>query len=73
MTTERRITSMGLRPGRPTRADRSDSPWPGAGTGLLTRLVVGWFSAVSFLVPVGYEDETGFHYGEKADGETTPN
>jgi hypothetical protein len=74
MTTERHIIiPMRLRPGMPTPTDRSDSLFPSAGTGRLTRLVVGWFNAVSFLVPVGYEDEAGFHYGERAAGKTTIN
>ena len=64
---------MGLRPGMPTPTDRSGSPFTGAGTGWLTRLMVGWFNAVSFLVPVGYEDEAGFHYGERAEGRTKTN
>lgn len=28
------------------------------------RLAVMWEAAVNYLVPVGYENETGFHYGE---------
>ncbi|MGP8199174.1 MAG: hypothetical protein ACLQU4_06700, partial [Limisphaerales bacterium] len=23
-----------------------------------------WHAAIDYLVPIGYEDETGFHYGE---------
>jgi hypothetical protein len=29
-----------------------------------TRIVATWHAAVNYLVPIGYEDETGFHYGE---------
>jgi hypothetical protein len=35
------------------------------------RLLVRWHALTDYLVPIGYEDETGFHYGEKpgrADG-----
>ena len=31
-----------------------------------SRLVASWHAAVNFLVPIGYEDETGFHFGERA-------
>jgi hypothetical protein len=27
-------------------------------------IVTTWHAAINFLVPIGYEDETGFHYGE---------
>jgi hypothetical protein len=30
----------------------------------LTRVVATWHAAIDFLVPIGYEDEWGFHYGE---------
>jgi len=33
--------------------------------GAPTRISVKWRKAVEFLLPVGYEDETGFHYGTK--------
>ncbi|MBE0543763.1 MAG: hypothetical protein IH623_20655 [Verrucomicrobia bacterium] len=28
------------------------------------RIVARWEAAIDYVVPVGYEDETGFHYGE---------
>jgi hypothetical protein len=31
----------------------------------LFRFVETWQTVLGSLVPVGYEDETGFHYGEK--------
>ena len=27
------------------------------------RIAVGWDAVVNFLVPIGYEDESGFYYG----------
>jgi hypothetical protein len=30
------------------------------------RIIAKLFSAVESRIPVGYEDETGFHYGVKA-------
>jgi len=32
--------------------------------GCLTRIVAAWEAAVNYLVPIGHEDETGFHCGE---------
>jgi hypothetical protein len=29
-----------------------------------TCLAVTWHSAINYIAPFGYEDETGFHYGE---------
>ena len=37
---------------------------PAARSGVWTRMAVTWHAAVNYLVPIGYEDETGFHYGE---------
>ena len=31
----------------------------------LTRIGAAWGAAMGFLVPIGYEDEAGFHYGEE--------
>jgi hypothetical protein len=25
---------------------------------------VTWHAVINYLVPIGYQDETGFHYGE---------
>jgi hypothetical protein len=35
-----------------------------------TRLAVTWRAAINFFVPIGYEDETGFHYGQKPASKT---
>lgn len=32
--------------------------------GRLARIAVKWEAVMDFLVPLGYEDDTGFHYGE---------
>jgi hypothetical protein len=34
-----------------------------AGMTRVTKIIAKWRAAVSFKVPVGYQDETGFHYG----------
>jgi hypothetical protein len=37
---------------------------PKAVSGGWHRIMARWESAIDFLVPFGYEDQTGFHYGE---------
>jgi hypothetical protein len=39
---------------------------PAARPGSWTRIAVLWHTVIDYLVPIGYEDETGFHYGEMA-------
>jgi hypothetical protein len=36
-----------------------------------TRIAVAWHAAVNYLVPIGYEDEAGFHYGAKPKSDTS--
>jgi len=31
-----------------------------------SRLAVAWESLVTFVAPIGYQDDAGFHYGEPA-------
>ncbi len=31
----------------------------------LTRIAVAWGTIVSFFVPIGYQDENGFHFGSQ--------
>jgi hypothetical protein len=31
-----------------------------------THIAVRWEAAIDYLVPIGYQDETGFRYGEAA-------
>lgn len=31
------------------------------------RLAIKWSAAVKFQVPIGYQNETGFHYGKMAE------
>jgi len=28
-------------------------------------IAVSWDAVVNFIVPIGYEDQSGFHYGEQ--------
>ncbi len=39
----------------------------------IKRIITTWHAAVDFLVPIGYEDETGFHYGESPARDSTRN
>jgi len=43
---------------------------PAARTGNWPRIAVAWRAAVNYLVPLGHQDETGFHYGEARVSET---
>jgi hypothetical protein len=36
----------------------------GARRGVWARLAITCDMAIDYIVPIGYEDETGFHYGE---------
>ncbi len=73
MISERQIATIGIRPGMPARIDRDADRFPFSRTGRFPRIVVTWLHAVNFLVPVGYQDETGFHYGEVPAGKGTEN
>ncbi len=44
---------------------------PAAPTGRRTRLAVTWHAVMNYLVPIGYEDEAGFHYGEMPPSNTS--
>lgn len=63
MTTARHLTGKGVRPewpcfcGEPVISVNRRSR-------CLQRIVAVWQAAINFLVPIGYEDESGFHYGE---------
>ncbi len=44
--------------------DRTDNPEASCETpGCSMRIAVSWNAAVNFIVPMGYEDGSGFHYG----------
>jgi len=45
-------------------SDASGPIVPAARPGSWTRLAVTWHAAINYLMPIGYEDETGYHYGE---------
>jgi hypothetical protein len=46
---------------------------PAARPGSWTRIAVTWQRAVDYLMPIGYQDETGFHYGEMPASNTAMN
>ena len=50
----------------PMAINRLQRPAPPGGAS--TRISASWRKAVEFLLPAGYEDETGFHYGTKKSG-----
>ena len=56
------ISERGVRVGLPSGVDRSQVPR--ARSGFLPRIAAVWHAALNFVAPVGYEDGTGFHYGE---------
>jgi len=63
MTTVRHLSEKGVQPESP--ASSGDAAiTASARLGCFTRVVATWHAAINFLVPIGYEDETGFHYGE---------
>jgi hypothetical protein len=63
MTTVRHTeTGVPAEWGFPTKGEALNVPTARQGT--WTRLAVTWQAAVNFLVPIGYEDESGFHHGE---------
>ena len=64
MTTVGHIAKSGTRATWPISSARDAAVVPVAQPGYLTRIVATWHAAINFLVPIGYEDETGFHYGE---------
>jgi len=52
----------------PSRIDTNTFRRPMRNGGTPTWISVKWHEVVEFLVPVGYEDEAGFHYGiQKSD------
>ena len=49
---------------RNVQADRT--VLPPERSGFSKRISVCWDAVVNFIVPVGYEDQSGFHYGEQS-------
>jgi hypothetical protein len=35
--------------------------------GYFSRIACAWQASMNSLAPMGYEDETGFHYGERSE------
>lgn len=44
--------------------NNTDTDAPAVQPAKSNRMVVTWHKAVDYLAPIGYEDDTGFHYGE---------
>lgn len=63
MTTVRQLTEKGVRPDW-TSSNRDPVITASARLGCFTRVVATWHAVINFLVLIGYEDATGFHYGE---------
>jgi hypothetical protein len=52
-------------PTMPLPSARKAVPTAGPNAGFPVRIIAKWRAAIASRVPVGYEDETGFHYGVK--------
>ena len=62
MTKGSQIALRGIQPERSARAGGELlTPRHRAG---LSRITAGWRALIDCIAPLGYEDETGFHYGE---------
>jgi hypothetical protein len=53
--------------------ERASLTVPAAPTKGRTRIGVAWRAAINYLVPIGYEEKTGFHYGEMSAPDATTN
>ena len=62
MTKGSQIALRGIQPERSARAGgKLLAPRDQAG---LSRITTVWRALIDLIAPVGYEDESGFHYGE---------
>ena len=57
-------TGRGIPAGRAFSSNCHGLIAPAPRSRILTRLAVTWHTAINYLVPIGYQDETGFHYGQ---------
>jgi hypothetical protein len=64
MTSVRPITEHGVRPGWSAPEGGNAAAYESVEPEQFARGDTLWDKLVSLLLPVGYEDETGFHYGE---------
>jgi hypothetical protein len=62
MMTSSLLSKSGIRIQKVLPLERASLPlW--AGMKRLAKIIANWRTAVSVKVPIGYQDETGFHYG----------
>jgi hypothetical protein len=67
------MTTLGPKPKKDARRDSSASSNGNAetvrflGTKHLRSIFSAWRALINNLVPIGYEDETGFHYGGRSE------
>lgn len=66
MTTVTRMSNSDTQPSWVSPTASQSGPSPRKRFAWLSRVVAIWDSIVNRLVPMGYENETGFHYGELA-------
>jgi hypothetical protein len=52
-----------VQPTKPLSSARNAAPAPEHRAGFPIRIAANFYAAFASHVPVGYEDETGFHYG----------
>jgi hypothetical protein len=64
MTTMSHIET-GVSAGLPPASNRAGRIAPAVRPESGTRVVVTWDAVINYFVPIGYEDEGGFHYGER--------
>lgn len=64
MTTITKMAEQGARPKWCYSSDRRPGIECASETRHTTHIFATWEAAINFLVPIGYEDESGFHYGE---------
>ena len=65
MTTIGEMPKTEIRTERQTMARQTVRPCSNARPGILSRIAIVWGAIVNSIIPIGYEDEMGFHYGNK--------
>ena len=68
MTTVRSLANTEVRPELPV-FHRKAADAATRRLGCIQRAVARWHAVINSLVPIGYEDASGFHYGEPASGD----
>jgi hypothetical protein len=67
MASAQSINQNGIRTESRDSSGRHAAKAPAARGGWYSRLVDAWRAVMDFTIPVGYEDENGFHYGDRTE------